>query len=382
MAGLIAQLVKETKAQIYARGLTVATALGLNVTSWIAGDPTRATFWFLAEILSILEVHVAGYIASGFLEYAEKGWLTLLAKQLFNVEREPATYAVVPITFVNSGGGYYDFGAGDVRVKNHVTGKTYASTEALLLPGGTTRTIVFEADEEGSASGAGAGDITELVTALLGVTVTNATACAARDEESDPDLRDRCRAKLGTLSPNGPRDAYDFVVRTPELTGVDEITRSRTDADSTTGDVTVYVASTSGGVSAPALAAALAAVKKWATPQCVTPHVVNCSGLVIAVTYEVWLYASVGEDEATIKATISDALDAMLRARPIGGDVIAPATTGKLYQSLIAATIKATYPNHIFRVNVATPGGDTALSLNQVVAAGTHSGTVHLEVDP
>ncbi len=382
MAGLISQLVKETKAQIYARGLTVATALGLNVTSWVAGDPTRSLYWFLAEVLSILEVQVAGFIASGFLDYAEKGWLTLLAWQFYRVERVGATFAVSPITLTNVGGGYYDLEPGAVTVKNPTTGKTYTNTSPIVLTLGSEVTVNFEADEIGSASSAGAGELNTLVTGLLGVTVTNPTAVTARDEEPDPDLRERCRAKLGSLSPNGPRDAYDFVVRTPELTGVDEITRSRTDADSSTGDVTVYVATASGAVSAPALAAALAAVKKWATPQCVTPHVVNCSGLVIAVTYEVWLYASVGESEAAIKAKIADALDAMLLARPIGGDVIAPATTGKIYQSLIAATIRAAYPNHIFRVAVTNPTGDTALAVNQVVTAGVHSGTVHLEDDP
>lgn len=382
MAGLISMLVRETKEQIYSRGLAVASGLGLDVTSWIAGNPTRSTYWFLAEVLSILEVQVAGFFSSGFLDYAEKGWLTILAEQLYRVTREPATVAVTSITFTNAGGGYYDLGPGDVTVKHPVTGKTYTSTELLVLPGGTTRTIAFAADEEGSASSAGAGEITELVTGMLGVTVTNHTACSARDEEPDPDVRARCRAKLGTLSPNGPMDAYNFVVRTPELTGNNEITRSRTDSDSTTGDVTVYVATASGGVSSPALAAALAAVTKWATPLCSTPHVVNCTGVTIAVTYEVWLYASVGESESAIKAKISDTLDAMLLARPIGGDVIAPATTGALYRSLIAATIRSAYPGHVFHVDVTTPSGDTALALNEVIAAGVHSGTVHLETDP
>ena len=383
MASLASMLVQETKAAIYARGIAVAQALGLTTTSWAAGDPTRSLYWFLSEILEALEVNVAGFLASGFLDYASGAWLTLLAEQVFGVERTAATYATTTVTLTNAGGGYYEIAAGDVTVQNSATGATYTCTSGGTLTAGGTLSIDVTADEAGSASNASAGDIDTLVTSMLGVTVTNATAAIGVDEEEDADLRTRCRARLGMLSPNGPRDAYDYVVRTPDLTGSSEITRSRTVADSATGEVVVYVASETGAVSSGALSDAQTAVEEYVTPLCITPSVVNCSALSVTISYAVWLYTSVGEDETSIKATIADALSTMFAARPIGGDIIAPATTGMLYQSLIAATIRSAYPDHIFKVTVSSPSGDTAMAINQIaVISGTPSGTVHLEATP
>jgi hypothetical protein len=46
----------------------------------------------------------------------------------------------------------------------------------------------------------------------------------------------------------------------------------------------------------------------------------------------------------------------MFANRPIGGDIIAPATTGKLYQSLVQARSRPAYPDHTFRVVVTVAG--------------------------
>jgi uncharacterized phage protein gp47/JayE len=384
MASLASLILQETKQAIYARGLAVAQALGLPVTSWIAGDPTRSLYWYLAEVLSTLEVMVAGYVASGFLDYATGDWLTVLAKQVYNVDRVEATYASTSVTLTNTGGGLYVIAPGDVVVKDTATGKTYTNTSGGTLASGAGHTLAldFVADESGSGSNAAASAIDTLVTGMLGVTCTNATAAVASDAESDPDLRQRCRDKLGTLSPNGPRDAYDYVVRTSSLTNSLEITRSRTIADSNTGNVTVYVAGSSGAVTGAAVTAAQSAVQLWATPLCITPTVANCTSTAIDVTYELWMYASVGVDVPTIEAAVQAALTSMFAARPIGGDIIPPSATGALYQSLIASTIRGVYSNDAFRVSVTAPSGDTALAINAVPALGTVTPTVHIEANP
>lgn len=382
MASLASQLIEETKAEIYARGLALASALGLNVTSWAPGDPTRSLYHFVSEILEALEINVAGYVSSGFLDYATGDWLTLLADQVFGVERVEATYASTSVTLTNAGGGVYVIAEGDIVARNSATGKTYTNTSGGTLAGLGTLTLDFTADEAGADSSSGATDIDELVNGPLGVTCSNATAAVGLDEEDDASLRTRCRAKLGTLSATGPRDAYDFVVQSSDLTGVTDITKSRTIADSTTGNVTVYVAGASGAVAAGSVTAAQAAVEEWAAPLCITPTVVNCANVTVPVTYQVWIYTSVGETTATIEAAIQTKLEELFAARPIGGDIISPATTGKLYQSLIAATIRAAYPDHTFRVVVSSPAGDTALAINECAVLGTVTPTVTLEVDP
>lgn len=384
MPTLASLLTVETAAQIYARGLAVATGLGLAVTSWVVGDPTRSLYHYLAEVLETLEINVAGYVASGFLDYATKDWLTVLAKQVFGVDRVEATFATTGVTLTNGGGGLYTIAVGDVTVKASGTGKTYTNTSGGTLASGpaTTLTLDFAADEAGASSSAGAGTIDTMVTTMLGVTCSNALAAVGLDAEEDEALKDRCRAKLGMLSPNGPRDAYDFVVRSSALTGVSEITRSRTIADSLTGNVTTYLAGASGPVSGAAVTAAQAAIEKWAAPLCITPTATNSSSVSVAVTYELWLYDSVGETGATILATVLSSLQAMFRTRPIGGDIANNTPPGKLWKSLIESTIREAYPNHAFRVSVPVPAGDTTLAINEVAALGVVTGTIHLEAAP
>lgn len=383
MPSLASLLIQETKAEIYARGLAVASALGLPVTSWVAGDPTRSLYHYVAEVLSTLETMVAGYMGSGFLEYATGDWLTILAAQVYGVERVEATYASTTVRLANTGGGIYVIEPGDVVVKNFTTGKTYTNIDGGTLLGSPLNLdLVFTADEAGSASSADATDIDTMVTTFLGVTCSNPTAALGLDEEADSAVRERCRAKLGTLSATGPRDAYDSVVRDPALTGSTEITRSRTVADSVTGEVTTYVAGPSGAVSAGAVTAAQAAVEQWAAPLCITPTVANSVSVTVAVTYSLWLYTTVGETTVAIEAAVEDALRTMFAARPIGGDIIAPATTGKLYKSLIESTIRGVYPNHAFRVSVSAPAADTSLAANEAAALGTVLATISLEAPP
>lgn len=385
LVSLASLLVQETKAKIYARGIAIAQSLGVDTTSWVTGDPTRSLYHFLSEVLETLEVNVAGFVASGFLDYATGDWLTLLAKQVFNYDRGAATYASCTVELTNGGGGLYVIAAGDVTVRSATNGKTYRnSTGGTLASGaGQKLSLTFVADEAGAASSATVGTITTMVTNYIGVTCSNTTAAIGTDQEKDASVRDQCRAKLGMLSPNGPRDAYNFVVRSSALTGVTDITRARTVGDSTTGNVTTYVAGSNGAVAGASVTAALAAVTKWAAPLTITPAVNNAGEVVVNIVYELWLYSTVGVTNAVIESKIVTDLTAMFAARPIGGDIIAPASSGSLYHSLIESTIKAAYPDHIFRVALTTPAGDTALSIGAVAKLGTVTATaIHQEAAP
>ena len=105
------------------------------------------------------------------------------------------------------------------------------------------------------------------------------------------------------------------------------------------------------------------------------------TNVTIAVTYELWLYKSCNKTVAEVRTAVSTALGVLFSARPIGGDVVAPATTGKIYQSDILATIVKAIPEG-FRASVTVPSGDTALTNGQVAVLGTVTGTIHLEDDP
>lgn len=386
LLGLASLLVEETKTQIYTKALAVAEFVGLPVSSWQAGDPTRSLYHLLSEILSTLEGVVAQYVAAGFLDYAEGEWLILLAKQVFDVDAIEATYATTTVTLTNTGGGLFeDITAGDLTFKNTATGKTYRNTNATpatLSPGpGTTLDLEVTADEAGTASNAGATEIDDLVTVLLGVTVSNATAATALDEESAPALRQRCRDKLGSLSPNGPKNAYDYVAKTPALAGTSAVTRTRAVEDSDTGDVTLYLAGASGAVLEADRALVEAAVILWATPLCITPTVVSATNVAVPVTYQLWLYESAGVTEAEAEAAVALALGAMFAVRPIGGDVITT-PPGALYQTLLESTIRGTYPSTAFRVAVSAPAADVELAISEVATLGAITPTITFVSDP
>jgi hypothetical protein len=379
MPVLLENLIQQSsKEELYEYGISIAQALGLPVSTWQAGDPTRSLYHILSEILARREEAAAFFCESGFLDYAEGDWLALLAEQVYGVTVDEATHATSTVTLENSGGGVYTLVAGDLTFLNSTSGKTYHSTTGGTLNANSTLDVEVVADEAGSDSSAAADEIDELVTALLRVTVTASTAATGTDRPEDATIRLQCRDKLASLSPNGPAGAYAYVARNSALTETTGITRVRVYAESTTGDVQVYLAGPSGGVSGADRTKAETAIVKWATPLCITPTVTAATNVTVAVTYTVWIYDSVNVASAQVaEDAIEAALQKLFANHPIGGDIIPPATTGSLYKSLIESTIRGVYPE-CFRVSVSAPAGDTALTNAQVAVLGTITATVNL----
>jgi hypothetical protein len=382
---LASLLIQETKEAIYNTGIAVARAVGLPVDSWQAGDPTRSLFHVEAETLSTLEVIVAQFIAAGFLDYATGIWLKLLAEQVFGVVVPAATPATTELVLSNAGGGRYpDIEAGDLTFKNSTTGVTYTNTTGGTIESGpgTTLTVTVVADVLGSDGSAGVGEIDEIVTTLNGVTCSNAAVAVGVDEQDESVTRAQCRAKLDALSPNGAARAYEYILRTPSYSGLTYVPRVRTFPDSDVGEVKIYVAGPAGAISSTDRDTAEDAVLTWCTPLCITPVVASAAGVTVNVTYELWVYASVNKTDAEIQEDVEAALETMFSTRPIGGDVVPPATSGSMYKSLIESTIRGVFPNQAFRVSVTTPASDTALTNSQVAQLGTVTATVNIVEDP
>lgn len=308
-----------TAEAILATGLEVATSLGLVPTSWRAGDPTRASFKTVAEVLASREEVQAGYIKGGFRSTAEGDWATVNAREVYGVERVEATYATSTLTVDNSGGASYeDQAEGSITFRSSLSGKTFHNVSAVtILPLATGTVVEVIADESGSDSSAAVDEIDEVVTALPGVSVTSSTQAIGVDEQQDEALGEQCDATLGALSPNGPKDAYEYVVRNSDLTGSTEITRADADGDSATGDVTVYVAGSSGPVTGAAVSAAQAAVDIWAEPITPTALVVNSTGQAIDYTMTV----SGTDIPAGYAAAIESRVSSLLATVDIGGVV-------------------------------------------------------------
>jgi baseplate J-like protein len=353
----------ETAEQVLAFGLDIARLVGLPVTSWRSGDPTRSLYKYLATKLALLEGVYSEYIKAGFLSSASGDWLTVLALEVYGVTRTEATYAAGTITLTNSGGGFYAIDPGDLTFKCSATDKTFHNTTSGTLSAGATVVFSFEADEAGSASSVALDEIDELVTTLLGVTITTSSAAVANDEQDDVALKVQCQSTLGALSPDGPPDAYEYVVRNPELTGVTEITRAATAHDSTAGTVTVYVASPTGTVTSPSVAAAQDAVEIWATPLCITPTVVSVTTVAVNVT------ATISGDDIPLdfEDLITTALGAFFSDVPVDGSGVAVSRLIKLIHDTIP---------EITSVTITIPAANVALAIGQAPITGTVSITV------
>jgi hypothetical protein len=297
-----------------------------------------------------------------FMSTADGEWATLHAKDVYNVDRGEATYAAPSVTLLNQGGGVWDLGPGDLRMICSATGKTYASTDnpGVLGPGAEL-TYALVADEAGAASSVGLDEIDDFETpagmATMGVVIIGSTSAAAQDEQSVPELRDQCGDTLGALSPNGPPDAYEYVCKNPELTGNTEINRATAVGDHDSGEVVVYVASASGTVTAPSVAAAEAACLKWATPLTVLPFVESA----VAVAVNISAQISGPGIPAAFHAAINGALGKLFVGLPIGGTV---------YRSRIIAEIHNAVPQ-IASVNLVSPVADVVLTAGNVPTLGT-----------
>lgn len=383
IAALASSIIGATKAEIYARGLQIGAALGLPVTTWQPGDPTRSDYHFISELLELCEAFVVELAKSAVLDEAEDEWLIVKAEQDFGVTAIPATYAATSCTLTNSGGGRYpSLVVGSVTAKNTATGKTFRNvTGGSLIGVGATISLDFVADEAGSGSTSAAGEIDALVTGLRGVTITNPAAAIGVDKESDPALRTRCREKLGALSPNGPRDAYAYVAKSSDLTGSTEVTDARVYDDADTGDVRVFLRGASGAVSGAAVTAVTTAILRYAAPLCITPVVESATNQTVAITYQLWLYSADSREVSEIEDAVETALEAMFAARPIGGDIITPGDPGAVYLRLIESTIRGVSP-YAFRVELSLPAADVELDDDEVAVLGVVTPTITKVVDP
>lgn len=354
----------QTADKILSMGLEIAAALGLPVTTWQTGDPTRAGFKFLAEVLAEREEASAAFVRSAFLSTASGDWLKLLAVELYGVEVPEASFATPTITLTNTGGGNFLLPVGALSVRNSETDKTYHNTEEVTItPGLASITIDLVADEAGSDSSVGVGEIDEIVTSLIGVEVVTNTVGLANDAPSDEEIRKLCRTSLGPLSPNGPADAYTHVALNPAYTGVTGINRARA-AGSSTGAVTITIATVSGPADGAAVAAVQQAVELWATPLCSDPTVVSAAAATVNIEVTIYRLSSLLASEDDITEGIESAIGALFAATPIGG------VDGEIAVSAQSSAIHNAFPNQIYRVEGLE---DIELASDEVPVLGTLS---------
>jgi phage-related baseplate assembly protein len=377
--------VDDVKRSIY----SVLAATGVTTTAWKPGAVVRTLIAAVAIVVASLSQLVALLAQSAFLSTSTGDWLGQVARNVYNVERLPATFATTTVTLTNTGGGVYDFDPGDLQVLNPTTHQAYFNVAAVTIgSGATVEGVIVQAYTAGAAGTSYVGEISQFQTAgLTSVSVTNPLAAIGTDAEDDPSVRQRCLDKLGSLSPNGPSDAYAYVARSATDSNGSPlgITRVKVENDGY-GRVTVTLATADGhvpgtiGDTATALGKVDDDMQRLAAPLAVTLDTESATPKPVDVTYTLWLYNTSGLTSDQIQQVIKENLTTFVTSQPIGGNLIGT-NSGRIYHSAIetavgsAATAEGA-PLTAMRVEIAAPAGDFLLASNEAPTIGTVSGQV------
>lgn len=377
--------VAEARASVY----NVLGILGVNTTDWRPGAVVRTMITAFCVLFASCTNLIASIAKGGFLALAAKLWLTLVARYVYGIERFEATYATGLITFNNpTDNSYGPEAAGDVVVRNPVTGATYESTESLTLPPSSSVTIAVRCQQQGSFGTSESGQITELQSpSFSGVEITNSLPLVGSDEEEDEALRTRCSEKAAARSPNGPREAYGYFARSAIRADGTTIGVTRVKAVlADDGLLHVYVALPTGAVSGDAddpdtdLGAIHDTLQRNAAPLDTTEITHSAVELPLNVNYVAYVYNTAGYTVDQIQLAIRDSLRAMMTATPIGGNLFEGQGylfLSDVYRAIGAASIEGVRLP-IFRVVINFPAGDTAIASGSVPLLDESNGVIHL----
>ncbi len=358
--------------------LEIADAQGQPTTSWQTGQPLLTMMTTAAQKLADLSEVTVDIAKGGFGDLLPSdAWADLWAQSRFDVTRVPAAEATGLVDISNASLTQYDLDPGDLIIAHTTTGKTYRNVDTIsILPSVGLADVSIAADEPGIASNAAPAAITTVVSSLVGVTVTNPLSVLGTDQETTTALVARARSKLGALSPMGPKDAYDYIARSPEFSDTSSpITRSRTVSSVTTGNLSVYLATATGAPTAPDVAIVQDAIDTYAEPWGTTATAIAATPHTIAVTYQVWVSGS-QLTAAQIETSIGDALAAWFASLDLGGYVIPP-DTGAVYVDSLAQVIGQSTVG-ILRVSVTLPAATVVLTPDEVAELGTVTATITL----
>lgn len=358
----------KTRDEILEQILGVAQAVGLPIEAWQEGSVGREMMAVFAQKLADYSLVGARAAGGGLLGYAEEDWLTLLAAELYLVDRIPATSGTCTLLMTNASNVSYVLAAGEVRAVNSATGATYTSTTGGSLGVSSSLSVTVQADEPGTASNAAVGAIDALVTPLLGVAVANTSACAGTDEEGDEALRERCRESLGKASPNGPAEAYSYFAKIATRTDGSLIGVTRTNVVQGILTVTTYVADADGPIDSADLSDVDASIQENAVPTGYTAQTVNATAVTVPVTSTVYLAPNSSLSISDLATAVEERLVAYFAAAPIGGYVV---SGGFIFRSAIIGEIFQAAPADIIKVDLALPAADVALDQDEVAVLGT-----------
>jgi uncharacterized phage protein gp47/JayE len=350
---------KQTKEGVLSGIVALLRLANFPVASWQPFSlPVHLTDAF-ASLYSDLSGLISDIAKGGFLDLAEKEWLDLLCKSLFNEDRKAAVAARHSVTLVDAASsGPHNYAAGTFWVANADGSLRFRNVDPVALGMGATAAYTFEAESPGEAYNVGVGSITQVLTpGGTGITASNPALSSGTsitqqgvDREKDPEYRQRCRDKWGTIGSGSNDAAYRYWCTSTSA----EVSRVKITGDESTGQVLGWIAGPAGAVSSAALAA-VQAVVEVKRPLCVGATISNVSGQTVSVIGTVFL--ATGANSSAVLSAVQVAIDAYARTVDIGGVVYVA--------ELIAAIMGV---DGVRNVTLSSPAADVYLASASVVA--------------
>lgn len=387
------------------RILALMDSVALAITAWVVGMPSEQWLSIMAALFQVQAVTVTAANRAQFLDEATDpgdddglapapGWLSKKGAGDYGTDRIDNTFATGFVTLTNSGATTHVIRPEQVTIQKSATAKNYrnsdddtlypAPSKTLTLAPSTSAIIPVRAEEKGTDSNAAPGEIDTLVTSLLGVTVTNASPVLGTDRETRTKYVRRCKLAASATSPNGPADAYSYLIERTNTDGtisaegdgksIVNVTRINVTRDNTYGIVNVYLASPSGPATGDDVTAVETALDNNYAPDCVTRIVSAAAGVTVPVTCTVYVNAVAGLTSATIQAAVLSALTSFF-AGTEDGDIEIGGYDGELPVLRIRSEVIQAHPR-IYNLTMSAPLIDISLDPDDLPVLGAVTTTV------
>lgn len=354
-----------TKDQAKSTILSLMKGLDFPVTAWQPGNPSFKIIDAFCDLTKEVRESVQLIAKGGYLDLASGGWLTLLAKGQYFVDRKPAVFAEGKATLsAISGAGPYVITPGQL-VASDATGKRFINTTGgTLTAGPSALQLTWKAEQQGAPHNLIPGALSILNTPLAGVSISNPDlggntwlTVVGVDEESDADLRARCRLRWATLAIQAPADAYKFWA----LEASTAVTRVYVDDQNPDGPgtFTVYLAGPVGFV-APSFVSAVDAYLQPKRQIGAILTTASATNSPISLAATIHAPASLG---LTV-GKVQDAWNAYFRTLPIGGLRIPALAPSRIFRDQLEKVTQSLGDGIV--VDLTTPASDLSLGNNQV----------------
>lgn len=362
--------------------LETLSDLGFDTTSWQTGSWQLTFVRLFSDTWAGVTELIAAVANQAFNDTAEGAVLTSFSDSHYDNQRLPGVRAEHTLRLTASASaGPYTILAGERYFTETYTGHglRFLNTTGGTLNAGGTLDVTIQAEAVGVDYNVPIDTITEQVTPLAGVTVTNpdlgsgtSLTQSGADAEADDSLRARNTAKWGTLSWPTPAAGYLFYARI----GSSNIARVKVDDGNPRGPGTVdiYVATSSGVAAGGDVSAAQAVIsrKHSGTPDPMVVAAPGTSTAFVANIYVSSVHFAGGVIKPAKKAEIEDALRDYLASLDIGGQILPPpdgnGTTGYILFSEWTGAVTAV--EGVTNIGSPTPNSDVAVGLFEVPTAG------------